>query len=131
MHVHNLLHGVGVGEFDVVKKAAAQKCVRQFFFIVRGNEHQRPVFGFDQLARFVAVKLHAVDLAQQVVRKLNVSLVNLINQQRHRRIGGEGLPQHALDDVVVNVFDFFLAQLRVAQARDGVILIQALLRLGG
>ena len=131
MHVHDFFHRVGVRELDVVKKAAAQKRVWQFFFVVRGNEHQRPVFGFDQLARFVAVKLHAVDFAQQVVRKLDIGLVNLVDQQRHRRIGGEGLPQHALDDVVVNVLDLFLAQLRVAQPRDRVILVQALLRLGG
>jgi hypothetical protein len=87
-----------------------------------------------QLARLVDVELHAVDLAQQVVRELDVGLVDLVDQQRHRLLGGEGLPQHALDDVVVDVLDALrrrAGQLAVAQAAHGVVLVQALLRLGG
>ena len=37
MNVDDLLHRVGVGELDVVEKTATQKCVGQFFFIVRGD----------------------------------------------------------------------------------------------
>jgi len=87
--------------------------------------------GADGLARLVAVELHAVQLAQQVVGKLDVGLVDLVDQQRHWLVGREGLPQHALDDVVVDVLDPVVAQLAVAQAADGVVLVQALLRLGG
>ena len=131
VHVDDFLHGLRFGKLDVVEKAAAQKGVGQFFFVVRGDEDQWPVLGFDEFAGFVAVELHAVDLPQQVVRKFNVSLVDFVDQQRHRLVSGEGLPQHAFEDVVVNVLDFFVAQLRVAQARDGVIFVQALLRFGG
>ena len=131
MHVHDLLHGGGVGKLDVVKKAAAQKCVGQFFFIVGGDEHQRPVLGADQFAGFVAVKLHAVDFAQQVVWKLDVRLVDFVNQQGDRLVCREGLPQHALEDVVMDVLDLLVAQLRVAQARHRVVFIQPLLGLGG
>jgi hypothetical protein len=42
----------------------------------------------------------------------------------------EGLPQHALDDVTADVLDARVAELRVAQARDGVVFVEALLRLG-
>ena len=63
----------------------------------------RPVPGLDQLARLVDVELHAVEFAQQVVRELDVGLVDLVDQQRHRLLGREGLPQHALDDVVADV----------------------------
>ena len=135
MHVDDALHGGGVGKFDVVKEAASQKSIRQFFFIVRGDEHQGPVFGFDELACLVAVELHAVDFAQQVIRKFDVGLVDLVNQQRDWLFGGKGLPQHALDNVVVDVLDPLtpvqVRQLGVAQSADCVVLIQALLRLGG
>jgi len=96
-------------DLDVVKEAAAQKCVGQFFFVIRGNKYQRSVLGFDEFARFVNIKLHAVNLAQQVVWKFNVGFVNLIDQQGDRFIGRKSLPQHAFNNVVVNVFDLFVA----------------------
>jgi hypothetical protein len=43
----------------------------------------------------------------------------------------EGLPQHALDDVVGNVLDLLVAELRIAQARHRVVFVEALLGLGG
>ena len=43
----------------------------------------------------------------------------------------ERLPQAALDDVVADLVHLLVAELRVAQARDGVVLVQALLRLAG
>ena len=127
MHVDDQLHRLSIGELDVVEEAAAQKRIRQFFFVVGRDEHQRSVLGTHQLARLVAVKLHAVNFAQQIVGELDVGLVDLVNQQGHRRIGGKGLPQHAFDNVVVNVFDLLVTQLRVAQAAHRVILVQALL----
>ena len=135
VHVHDLAHGVGFGELDEVKEAAAQKGVGQFLFVVRGDEHQRPVLGLDEFARFVAVELHAVDLAQEVVREFDVGLVDFVDQQCHGAVGREGLPQHALDDVVADVLDALgavaIVELAVAQAAHGVVFIQALLRLGG
>ena len=127
MHIHNALHGVGIGELDVMKKAAPQKGIGQFFFVVRRNKHQRAVLGANQFAGFVAVELHAVEFAQQVVGKLNVGFVNFINQQGHGLFGGKGLPQHAFDDVVVNVFHALTAiklrQLAVTQAADGIVFV--------
>ncbi|MDT4851343.1 hypothetical protein FQZ97_855210 [compost metagenome] len=85
----------------------------------------------DQFARLVDVELHAVEFAQQVVGEFDIGLVDLVDQQHHLLIGLERLPQHALDDVVADVVHAVVAELRVAQARDRVVFVQALLRLGG
>ena len=135
VHIHNLLHGGRFGKLDVVEKAAPQKRIGQLFFVVGGNKHHGPVFGLDQLAGFVAIKLHAVELAQQIVGELNISLVNFVNQQGHGLVGGKGLPQHALHNVVANVLHAGGAiggvELAVAQAAYGVVFVQTLLCLGG
>jgi hypothetical protein len=83
VHVDDLLHRLLVGELDVVEEAAAQEGVGQFLLVVRGDEDHRPVRA-DQLARLVDVELHAVEFAQQVVGELDVGLVDLVDQQRHR-----------------------------------------------
>ncbi|OIQ67734.1 hypothetical protein GALL_506860 [mine drainage metagenome] len=63
------------------------------------------MLGSDQLAGLITIKLHTVYFAQQVVRKLDVRLVDFVNQQRYRLFSGKGLPQHAFDNVVVDVFN--------------------------
>ena len=131
VHIHDLAHGVRFGELDVVEEAAAQESVRQLLFVVGGDEHQGPGLGLDQLARLVAIKLHAVDLAQQVVREFDVGFVDLVDQDGHRGFRGEGLPEHTFDDVVLDVLDLLLTQLAVAQAAHGVVFVQALLCFGG
>ncbi len=55
--------------------------------------------------RLVDVELHAVELAQQVVGKLDVGLVDLVDQQHHLLIGIKRLPQLAALDVVADVVD--------------------------
>ena len=54
-----------------------------------------------------------------------------VNQQHHLLIGCEGLPQFALFDVVFDVMDFFIAQLRITQTRNRIVFIQTLLGFGG
>src|SRR5450755_2858620 len=95
VHVDDALHRVGVGELDVVEEAAAQERVVQLLLVVRGDEDDRPVRRLDELARLVDVELHAVDLAQQVVREFDVGLVDLVDQQHDRRLGRERLPEDA------------------------------------
>ena len=109
MHRNDLAHGLCFWKLDVVEEATAQKSVGQFFLVVGRDEHQRPVFRFDELARLVAIKLHAVDLAQQVVRELDIGFINLINQQGNGLLSRKSLPKHALDDVVLNIFDALAA----------------------
>jgi hypothetical protein len=88
-----------------VEEAATQEGVRQVFFVVRRDDDQRAVLGLDQLTRLVAVELHAVEFTQQVVGKLDVGLVDFVDEQGDLLIGIEGLPQGAFDDVVVDVAD--------------------------
>ncbi|CAG9215594.1 hypothetical protein BGLA2_2490011 [Burkholderia gladioli] len=125
------LHRRGIGELDVVEEAAAQEGVRQLLLVVRGDDHQRPVPRLHQLARFIHMELHAVELAQQVVGEFDVGLVDLVDQQHAGFVGLEGLPQHAAHDVVGDLLDALVAELGIAQPRDRVVFVETLLRLGG
>ncbi len=89
------------------------------------------MLGTNQLAGFVAVKLHAIQFTQQIVGEFNVGFVDFVDQQGHGLLGGKGLPQHAFDDVVLDVLHFFIAQLRIAQTTHRVVLVQPLLGFGG
>src|SRR6266704_1066382 len=131
VHPDDFLHRFLVGKADVVEEAAPQEGVGQLLFVVRGDEHDRALLGFDQLLRLVDEELHAVELAQQVVRKLDVGLVDLVDEEHDRRLGGEGLPQHSAHYVVADLVHARVAELGVAQAAHRVVLVQALLRLGG
>ena len=83
-----------------------------------------------RLAGLVDVELHLVEFEQEIVGELDVGLVDLVDQQ-HRPLGrGERLPQLAAPDVVGDVGDARVAELRIAQPRDGVIFVQALLGAG-
>src|SRR3546814_6336977 len=62
---------------------------------------------------------------QQIVGELDVGLVDFIDQQHRLRIGFERLPQFALDDVVADVAHLLVPELRVAQARDRVVLVRS------
>jgi len=129
--VHDALHRRAVGEADVVEEAAAQEGVRQLLLVVAGDDDDRAVLGGDGLPGFVDEELHAVEFQQQVVRELDVGLVYFVNQHDLRKLGVEGVPQLAADDVVGDVRHLGVTELAVAQAGHGVVLIQALLRLGG
>src|SRR6266704_5886465 len=131
VHFHDLLHRFLVGEAYVVEKTAPQKSVGQFLFVVRGDEDDRTLSRLHELPGFVHEELHAVELAQEVVGKFDVGLVDLVDEEHDRRLGSERLPQHAADDVVADLVHARVAELRVAQAAHRVVLVQALLRLGG
>src|SRR3546814_14893673 len=74
--------------------------------------------GTDGFAGFVHRELHAVELAQQIVGKLDVGLVALIDQQYRALLVDEGLPQGAGTDVIAHVVTPLLAQLRVADRKS-------------
>ncbi len=129
--VDDRLHRLAVGELDVVEEAAAQEGVGQLLLVVRGDDHDGALLGADRLAGLVDEELHAIEFLKQIVRELDVGLVDLVDQQHRALVGGEGLPQLALLDVVADVLDAGVAELAVAQAGDGVVLVEALLRLDG
>ncbi|MNZ46617.1 hypothetical protein D3C78_643020 [compost metagenome] len=131
MHVDDPLHCHAVGEGDVVEEAAAQEGVRQLFFVVRGNDDDRALLGLDRLVGLVNVELHLVQFLQQVVGELDVGLVDLVDQQNDPLFGLESLPELAFLQVVAHVMNLVDAQLRVTQAADRVVLVEALVGLGG
>ena len=100
MHVDDLLHRSLVRELDVVKETAAQERVRQFFFIVARYDDDRPVIRRDELLCLVNVEFHAVEFLQQVVRKLDVRLVDLVDQQHRLLVRLECFPDLSALDVV-------------------------------
>ncbi len=130
MHVDDPLHRLAVGKADVVEEAAAQERVGQLLLVVRRDDHQRPVPRLYRAVRLVDVELHPVELVQQVVRELDVGLVDFVDQHDSRVRAFERLPQHARLDVVGDVGDLGLAQLRIPQPRHGVVFVESLLRLG-
>ena len=81
MDFDDVAHRVVIGELDVMEEAAAQECVGQFLFIVRGNHHDRAFFRFDPLVRFVHVEAHAIEFLQEIVRKFDIGLVDFVDQQ--------------------------------------------------
>ncbi len=130
MHLDDGGHGLGIGKLDVVEEAAAQERIRQLLLVVRGDDDDRPVAGGDCLARLVDVELHAIELLQEVVRELDVGLVDLVDEQDRAPLHLERVPELAAADVVADVLDSLVAELPVAQTRDRVVLVKTLLGLG-
>ena len=93
--------------------------------------HHRPHRRPDGLVGLVDIELHPIELLQEIVRELDVGLVDLVDQQHRPLVGVEGFPELAAADVVADVLDPLVAQLAVAQAGDGVVFVEALLGLGG
>ena len=85
----------------------------------------------DRLAGLVDEELHAVEFEQEIVRELDIGLVDLVDQQHRPHLGGEGLPQLAALDVVADVRHARIAELAVAQAGDRIVFVEPLLGLGG
>jgi hypothetical protein len=129
MHVDDLRHRFAIGKPDVVEETAAQKRVGQLLLVVRRNYDERPVLRDDCSVRLVDVELHPVELAQQIVRKLDVRLVDFVDQDDRSLVALERLPQHAALDVVGDVADAAVTELRVAKSRHRVVFVETLLRL--
>ena len=70
----------------------------------------------DRLTQLVDEKLHAIDFLQQVVGKLDICLVDFIDQQYNTLFSFEGLPKLAFLNIVCNVIDAIVTKLRIAQA---------------
>ena len=87
--------------------------------------------GLDGTAGLRDVELHPVQLPQQVVGKLQIRLVDLVDEEDHLLVIGEGLPQLAQLDILLNVVHPLTAELAVIQPLDNIIDVQAVLGLGG
>ena len=82
------------------------------------------------LVQFVDVELHPIEFLEQVVRELDIRLVDLVDQEHEPILGLERFPEFALLDVVPDIPDTIVAELRVAQARHGVVFVETLQSLG-
>ena len=76
-------------------------------------------------------ELHAVEFLQQVVRKFDVRLVDLVDQQHHTLFRVERFPELALLDVVSDVLHTLVTELGIAQARDRIVFVETVESLGG
>ena len=103
VHFDDLLERVHLGKPDIVKEASTQERVGQFFFVVRSNDHDRTMARLDRLAGLVDKELHLIEFLEQIVRELDVSLVNLVDQQHDLFVGVKRLPQLAFADVISDV----------------------------
>src|SRR5262249_15415815 len=130
MHVDDGAHGVRIRKLDVVEKAAPQEGIGQLLLIIGGNNDDGAVLCLDGFVRFVNIKIHKIEFLQQVIGKLDVGLVDLIDQQHGALAHGERLPQLALADVVADVGDARVTKLAIAQAAYRVVFVKALQRLG-
>ena len=68
---------------------------------------------------------------KQVIGEFNVGFIDLINQQYHFLVGFERFPQLAFLNVVADIVNTIVTELRITQARYRVIFIEALLGFSG
>src|SRR5687768_8318495 len=102
VHADYLLHRRRIGETDVVEEATTQECVGQLLLVVARDEDDRPVTRLHELARLVHVELHAIELAQQIVREFDIGLVDLVYEQHGLHRGLECFPETAAQDVIAD-----------------------------
>jgi len=77
------------------------------------------------------VETHAVDLVEQIVRELDVRLVDFVDQEDHALTPRERTTQWPELDVAADVFYVTVAKARVVEALDGVVDVKTILRACG
>ena len=58
-----------------------QERIRQFLFRVGRDDDNGPVLGRDPLIRFQNVKVHFIELIEQIVREFDIGFIHFVNQQ--------------------------------------------------
>ena len=129
MDFYDFLHLLGVRELDIVEDTPAQEGVGQLLLCIGGNDDHRALLGLDGLLGLRHIELHPVQLPQQVVGKLQIGLVHLIDEQDHLLFRLEGLAQLAQIDILGDIVHG-LAKLAVVKTLHHVVDIQAVLGLG-
>ena len=71
------------------------------------------MLGLDGLTGLVDKEFHAIQLHQQIVGEFNIGLIDLVDQQNNLLLRREGFPELAALDVLADVLDFTVTQLRV------------------
>src|SRR5690349_572995 len=98
MYVDDPLHRLTVRKSDVMEKTAAQEGVRQLLLVVGGDDDDRAMPGLDRAARLIDVELHTIELEQEIVRELDIGLVDLVDQQDRRFRRFERFPEFSRHD---------------------------------
>ena len=114
-----------------MEEAPPEERVGELLLVVAGDENDGPLLRGYLLLRLVDMKLHAIELQQQIVGKLDVRLVDLVDQQDRLHVALECLPELSRHDVVRDVVHAFFPELGVAQPRHRIVLVEALLGLAG
>src|SRR5215472_15332130 len=81
MYVDDPLHRLTVRKSNVMEETAAQKSIGQLFLVVGSDDHDRTMSGLDRAARLIDVEFHPVELEQEIVRKFDVGLVDLVDKK--------------------------------------------------
>jgi len=89
---------------------------------------ERPVTRLDLLAGLVDAEAHGVELEEQVVRELDVGLVDLVDEEHDLARRLERFAERSELDVLRDVANV-AAEARVVQTRDGVVDVEAVLGL--
>jgi hypothetical protein len=66
-------------------------------------------------------------VVEEVVRELDVGLVDLVDQQDHALLGVEGLAHRSELDVLTDVVDILISESGVVETLDGVIDVEPVL----
>ena len=131
MDPENGFHLLLLRELDVVEHAPAEESVRQFLLCVGGDDDDGALLGLYGLLRLGDVELHPVQLPEKVIGKFQIRLVDLVDQQDHLLIGGEGFAQLTQLDVFFNVIHTGVSKLAVIEPLYHIVDIQAVLGFGG
>ena len=77
MHAHDRAHVLDVGKRDPVEHAPPQERVGQLFFVVRRDDHDRPLLRLVDCAGFVDDEAHLIELVQEIVAEVNSDRVSV------------------------------------------------------
>ena len=121
MYANNLGHQAFIRELNIVENAPAQKGIRQLFFRIRCDNDDRALVCPHSTACFRNIKFHLIQLPQQIIGKLQVCLVDLINEQYHLLVTGKRLSQLAEFHILFNLLNVSHAHLAVIEALHNIV----------
>ena len=62
VYINDVGHFFRGWEVDIVEETAAKEGIRQFLFIVRRDNHDRTLLGFNNFLCFIHIELHFIEL---------------------------------------------------------------------
>ena len=124
-------HEFCVRKLDEVEDATSEKGIGQLLFGVGGDDDHRTVGCLVAVTGLGHRELHDVELVQQIVGKLEVCLVDLVDQEHHLMLAGECPAKGAEPDVLADVGHVVVTEAAVLQPLHRVVDIEAISRLGG